>query len=103
MIGSNFNDTLSAGRVPFVTLTGGLGTNSLSGSGNDDTVVESIASSYTLSNAILTGSGASFTDSLSGIRVASLTGSSFLANAFTVSGWTQLGRARWSSQAGSPR
>ncbi len=36
VIGSNFNDTLSAGRVPFVTLTGGLGTNSLSGTGNDD-------------------------------------------------------------------
>jgi hypothetical protein len=91
VIGSNYNDTLSAGRVPFVTLTGGSGTNSLSGTGNGDSVVESIASSYTLSDAILTGSGASFTDDLSGIRLATLTGSSVLGNAFTVSGWTGSG------------
>ncbi len=54
-------------------------------------VVESIASSYTLSDAVLTGSAASFTDNLSGIRVATLTGSSVLGNAFTVSGWTGSG------------
>ena len=91
VIGSNYSDTLSAGSVPFVTLTGGLGTNSLSGTGKDDSVVESIASGYTLSDTILTGSGASFTDNLSGIRVATLTGSSVLGNAFTVSGWTGSG------------
>ncbi len=97
VIGSDFNDMLSAGMVPFVTLTGGLGTNSLSGTGKDDTVVESIASSYTLSDTILTGSGASFTDNLSGIQVANLTGSSFLGNAFTVSGWTGSGSLAVSS------
>ncbi|MFI5455752.1 MAG: beta strand repeat-containing protein [Isosphaerales bacterium] len=91
VIGSNFDDTLNAGVVLFATLTGGLGTNSLSGTGNGDSVVESIASSYTLSDTNLTGSGASFSDNLSGIRVATLTGSGVLGNAFTVSGWTGSG------------
>ena len=63
----------------------------MSGTGKGDTVVESIASSYTLSDTILMGSGASFTDNLSGIRVATLAGSSILANAFNVSGWTGSG------------
>ena len=54
-------------------------------------MVESIASSYTLTNTKLTGTGASFTDNLSGIRVASLTGVSASGNAFTVSGWTGTG------------
>ena len=74
LIGGNSNDTLNAGTVPNVALTGGLGTNSLSGTGAGDSVVESIASSYTLTNTKLTGTGASFTDNLSGITVASLTG-----------------------------
>jgi len=86
VIGSNFNDTLSAGSVPGVALTGGLGTNSLSGTGAGDSVLESIASRYTLSDTNLSGSGASLSDNLSGIMVADLTG-----NAFTVSGWTGSG------------
>ena len=57
-----------------MALTGGLGANSLSGFGAGDSVVESIASSYTLSDTSLTGSGASFSDNLSGIQVAILTG-----------------------------
>ncbi len=101
VIGSNFNDTLSAGRVPFVALTGGLGTNSLSGSGTGDSVVESIASSYTLSDTNLTGTGASFTDNLSGIRVANLTGSGFLGSGFTVSGWSGSGSLTRIIQIGS--
>ncbi len=91
VIGSNFNDNLSAGSVPFVALTGGLGTNSLSGTGTGDSVVESIASSYTLTNATLSGTDASFTDNLSGIRVANLTGSGVLGDSYTVSGWTGSG------------
>jgi len=91
IIGSNFKDTLNAGTVPNVALTGGLGTNSLSGTGTGDSVVESIASSYTLTNSKLTGTGAGFTDNLSGITVASLTGVSAKGNAFTVSGWTGSG------------
>ena len=63
----------------------------LSGTGAGDSVVESIASSYTLTNTQLTGTGASFTDNLSGITVAALTGSSATSNAFTVSGWTGTG------------
>ena len=58
VIGSNSNDTLNAGTVPNVALTGGLGTNSLSGTGTGDSVVESIASSYTLTSTKLTGTGA---------------------------------------------
>ena len=50
IIGSSFNDTLNAGTVAGVALTGGLGTNTLSGTGTGDSVVESIASSYTLTN-----------------------------------------------------
>ena len=91
LIGGNSNDTLNAGTVPNVALTGGLGTNSLSGTGAGDSVVESIASSYTLTNSKLTGTGTAFTDNLSGITVASLTGVSAVSNAFTVSGWTGSG------------
>ena len=91
VIGSNFNDTLNAGTVAGVALTGGLGANTLSGTGPGDSVVESISSSYTLTNTKLTGTGASFTDNLSGITVATLTGSSPTSNAFTVSGWTGTG------------
>ena len=91
LIGGNSNDTLNAGTVPNVALTGGLGTNSLSGTGAGDSVVEAIASSYTLTNSKLTGRGAAFTDNLSGITVASLTGVSAISNTFTVSGWTGTG------------
>ncbi len=91
VIGSNFNDTLNAGTVPDVALSGGLGTNSLSGTGFGDSVVESIASGYTLTNTKLTGTGAAFTDNLSGMTVVSLTGISATSDAFTVSGWTGTG------------
>ncbi len=91
LIGGNSNDTLNAGTVPDVALTGGLGTNSLSGTGTGDSVVESIASGYTLTNTKLTGTGAAFTDNLSGITVASLSGVSATANTFTMSGWTGTG------------
>ncbi len=97
VIGSNFNDTLSAGSVPFVSLSGGLGTNSLSGTGTGDSVVESISSSYTLTNSTLTGSSASFTDNLSGIQIANLTGSSDFGDSFNVSGWTGSGSLAASS------
>ena len=63
----------------------------LSGTGAGDSVVESISSSYTLTNTKLTGTGAGFTDNLSGITVATLTGVSATSNAFTVSGWTGTG------------
>ena len=91
LIGGSFNDTLNAGTVPNVALSGGLGTNTLSVTGTGDSVVESIASSYTLTSTKLTGTGAAFTDKLSGIKVASLTGVSATSNAFTVSGWTGSG------------
>jgi hypothetical protein len=91
MIGGSGNDTLNAGSVPNVALTGGLGTNSLSGTGAGDSVVESMASSYTLASTRLTGTGAGFVDNLSGIDVAHLTGSSSVSNAFTVSAWTGSG------------
>src|SRR5262249_47294744 len=85
------NDTLNAGSVPGVALTGGQGTNTLSGTGAGDSVVESLSSTYTLTNARLTGASPSFVDNLSGIAVAALTGSSATANSFTVSGWTGTG------------
>jgi hypothetical protein len=91
LIGGGGNDTLNAGSVPGVTLTGGPGTNTLSGTGAGDSVAESLSSSYTLTNARLTGASPSFTDNLSGITVAALTGSSATANSFTVSGWTGTG------------
>ncbi len=92
VIGSAFNDTLKAGTVPGVALTGGLGINTLSGTGAGDSVVESISSNYTLVNGSLTGTGsASFTDNLTGIKVATLSGASATGNTFTVSGWTGSG------------
>jgi len=91
LIGGSANDTLNAGTVPNVALTGGLGTNNLSGTGPGDAVVESSASSYALTNASLTGTGGAFTDNLSGIEVASLTGASAASNAFTVSAWSGTG------------
>ncbi len=91
VIGGNSSDTLNAGTVPDVALTGGLGTNSLSGTGAGDSVVESIGSGYTLTNTKLTGTGPAFIDNLSGIAVASLTGASATANTFTISGWTGTG------------
>ena len=90
VIGTNYNDTLNAGTVPNVALSGGLGTNTLSGTGAGDSVVESISSSYTLTNASLTGTGVSFTDNLTGIKVAALSGVGATAT-FTVSGWTGSG------------
>src|SRR5262249_2965778 len=50
VIGGSGNDTLSAGSVPNVALTGGPGTNALTGTGSGDRVVESLSSSYTLTN-----------------------------------------------------
>jgi hypothetical protein len=91
VIGGSGNDTLNAGSVPAVALTGGPGTNTLSGTGGGDSVVESLSSSYTLTNTRLTGASPSFVDHLSGIAVAALTGSSSTANSFTVSGWTGTG------------
>ncbi len=89
VIGSAFNDTLKAGTVPGVALTGGPGTNTLSGTGAGDSVVESISSNYTLANGELDRAGlASFTDNLTGIKVATLSGASATSNIFTVSGWT---------------
>jgi len=85
VIGSNFNDTL-IGNGTGVALTGGLGTNTLKGSGSD-TVVESGSTSYTLTNSALTGSSPSFTDNLTGLTLATLTGGPG-GDSFTVSGWT---------------
>ena len=73
IIGSDYNDTLNAGSYPGVALSGGPGTNSLVGMAGDS-VVESVSSSYTLTDAQLTGSGPSVTDNLIGIRTAQLTG-----------------------------
>ena len=101
LIGGSASDTLNAGTVSNVSLTGGLGTNSLSGTGTGDTVVESIASSYTLTNTRLTGNGADFADKLSGVQVASLTGDSVVNNAFTVNGWTGTGSLRSPAGTGS--
>ena len=92
VIGSAFNDTLKAGTVPGVALAGGLGVNTLSGTGAGDSVVESTSSNYTLANGSLIGTGsASFTDNLTGIKVATLSGASPTSNSFTVSGWTGSG------------
>ena len=99
VIGSSHNDTLNAGSVPGVALSGGLGTNTLSGTGSGDSVVESIDSKYTLTNTKLTGSSPSLTDNLSGITVATLTGSAQTGNSFKVSGWA--GSGSLSAPAGS--
>ena len=101
LIGSNSSDKLNAGTVPNVALTGGAGTNNLSGTGAGDSVVESMASSYALTNTKLTGTGASFTDNLTGITVAALTGVSATSNAFTVSGWTGSGSLSAPAGAGT--
>ena len=98
VIGSGFNDSLSAGSVPDVALTGGPGDNVLFGTGAGDSVVESIASNYTLTTTnksatnyegTLTGTGGSstITDGLFGISVANLVGASPADNYFNVSGW----------------
>ena len=88
IVGSSFNDTLSAGTVGNVALSGGPGANSLTGGAAGDTVVESTASSFTLSNANVTGTG--FTDDLIHIKNAVLTDTGG-GNTFTVSGWTGSG------------
>ena len=99
IIGSNNagDNILDAGTVPDVTLTGagGLGTNTLSGTGAGDSVVESIGSSYTLTDSPLAreqfdGSTA-IVDYLGGIRVANLVGHLGNSNSFNVSGWTGTG------------
>ena len=66
VIGSPYNDTLSAGSANNVALTGGLGSNTLSGSGTGDSVVESFASGFTLSNTTLTATNVSASDTVSG-------------------------------------
>jgi hypothetical protein len=91
LVGGRGNDTLNAGSVPGVALTGGPGINTLSGTGAGDSVVESLSSIYTLTNARLTGASPGFVDNLSGIVVAALTGSSASANNFTVNGWSGTG------------
>ena len=101
LIGSNSSDKLNAGTVPNVALTGGPGTNNLSGTGAGDSVVESIASSYALTNTKLTGTGGAFTDNLTGIKVAALTGVSATSDAFTVSGWTGSGSLSAPAGAGT--
>ena len=105
IIGSAFNDTLNAGTVPGVALTGGLGVNYLAGSGAGDNVVESIASSYTLNDddsqvtpALVSGTSESasppgndiFADYLDDISVANLTSSSS-PSTFNVSAWIGTG------------
>jgi hypothetical protein len=99
LIGTSHNDTLNAGTVPGVALTGGLGTNTLAGTGAGDSVVESVAASYTLTNAKLTGTSAAFTDNLTGITTAKLTGASSTTDTFTVTGWNGTGSL--SAPAGS--
>jgi hypothetical protein len=105
VIGSAFNDNLNAGTVPGVALTGGPGINYLTGTGAGDSVVESIASYYTLidddpqvTEAQVDGTNGSFTsptdyiftDYLDFIGVANLTGSSS-ASTFNVSAWIGTG------------
>jgi hypothetical protein len=85
VIGSNFNDTIT-GNGTGVLLTGGLGTNTITGNGTD-TVVESGSTSYTLTSGSLTGTSPKLTDTLSGIKDVTLTGSNVAGNTFTVSGW----------------
>src|SRR5262249_31983201 len=91
VIGGSGNDTLSAGSVPNVALTGGPGTNALTGTGSGDHVGESLPSRSTLPSGKVTGASPTFTDSLSGITVARLTGASSTSNTFTVTGWTGTG------------
>ena len=100
IIGSNFNDSLNAGSVGNVALTGGPGTNTLSGTGSGDSVVESIGAGYVLTNTTLTGTGpgGSFTDDLSGIKVADLTDLSAGGNTFAVTGWTGKGSLTGTSE-----
>jgi hypothetical protein len=93
IIGGPLNAILEAGTVPDVTLTGGPANNYLSGSGAGDSVLESISSSYTLTDGSLTGAGdgESFTDYLGGIKVANLDATNPNSNSFNVSGWTGTG------------
>ena len=71
VIGSNLQRHAECGhRSRMSRSRAGWAPTRLSGTGTGDSVVESIASSYTLTNTKLTGTGASFTDNLSGITVA---------------------------------
>ncbi len=90
VIGSFYNDTLNAGSVPNVALMGGAGTNYLSGTGAGDSVVENSSTNYYLFDSVLQGTGENFTDYLSGIKVARLTGL-VDGSSFAVSGWTGTG------------
>ena len=81
IIGSNNagGNSLNAGSVPDVALTGGiaggLAANTLSGTGAGDSVVETLGSSYTLSDSSLTGQvdgPTAIVDNLEGIKVANL-------------------------------
>ena len=89
IIGSAYNDTLNAGSVSGVALTGGLGSNTLSGTGTGDSVVESFATGYTLTNTSLTATNVAASDSLggTGITIADLTDTGS-GHTFTISGWT---------------
>ena len=109
IIGSNVGgNILDAGSVPNVTLTGQesvlaeleptgvLSPNTLSGTGTGDNVLESIGSSYTLSDSSLVGQfdgSTAIADDLEGITVANLVGNGAIgeSNSFNVSSWTGTG------------
>ena len=84
--GNGGHDMLDGGGNNDV-LTGGSGNDSLDGGSGSNTLVEGLNTSFTLTDASLTGNG---TDTLANLQTANLTGGSG-ANTFTVSGWTGLG------------
>jgi predicted outer membrane repeat protein len=104
IIGSNNagGNNLNAGSVPDVALTGGiagdLAANTLSGTGAGDSVVETLGSSYLLTDSSLAGQfdgsaglATDIVDYLVGIKVANLVGNLGNSNSFNVSGWTGSG------------
>ncbi len=88
VIGSPFDDSLNAGTVANVSLTGGAGNNMLTGTASGGTVVNETAGDVMLTNTSLTAPG--IDDTLSGITIAQLN-DAVGKSTFTVSGWSGTG------------
>ena len=82
------------------SLTGGLGSDSIDGGDDTDTVSETGDVNFTLTNTSLVGVG---TDTLSSLEIAKLTGGAG-SNVFDVSGWTStVAGSTLSGQGGTDR
>jgi predicted outer membrane repeat protein len=88
IVGTAFNDSLNAGSVANVFLTGGLGENQLTGIASGRTDVAETGVNFTLTNTSLTAPG--IDDVLTRIKIAQLN-DVLGGGTFSVSGWTGTG------------